>query len=135
MNALIRTPKFYNFRQNNSGGSFCGPAHVVIVEACSSDEANAIAECHDVYFNGCATGADCSCCGDRWNTTWGDPTDRPEIYGTPVAECTPGTCANKDIPTAMVVYLNGDIQFVGGKHKPKLIEPKLIAPIDWSQEL
>jgi len=126
---ITRTSKFYNFPQNNTHGRLCGPAQEVIVQACSSDEANAIAERHGVYFNGCSAGADCYCCGDRWNTTWGgDPTNKPEIRGLPVDQCTPRVCAykDKDVPTAMVVYLNGDIQFVGGKPAITMVEPDRI---------
>lgn len=72
---------FYTFRQNNSGGSFYGPRYV-IVEAGSADEANRIAEDHDVYFNGCMTGMDCSCCGDRWYACdESDACPQPMIYG------------------------------------------------------
>ena len=77
---------FYTYSQNNSGGFFCEPAKYVIVEADSQDEANEIAQEHGVYFNGCATGVDCSCCGDRWYPCWEDATDEPMIYNTPAAE-------------------------------------------------
>jgi|ERR1700747_1051362 len=62
--------KFYTFDQNNSGGSFEFSdvfAHFMIIEAASADEANEIAEGLGIYFNGCETGEDCSCCGDRWH--------------------------------------------------------------------
>lgn len=63
---------FYVYRQNNSGGYFIGPKFV-IVQAVSADHADDLASDHgDVYFNGCASGADCSCCGDRWHTQWED---------------------------------------------------------------
>ena len=74
---------FYSYHQNNSGGTFYGPAIWVIVEADTANEADAIAEENGVYFNGCSTGEDCSCCGDRWSRQWGDDegTEEPEIYG------------------------------------------------------
>jgi hypothetical protein len=61
--------KFYRFRQNNSGGHFHENDKVgelVIVEAISHTEANEIAEDNGIYFDGCDSGRDCSCCGDRW---------------------------------------------------------------------
>jgi hypothetical protein len=56
----------YEFRQNNSGGSFTGPAEIVFVEADSADEANNIALLNGLYFGGVRNGRDCPCCGDRW---------------------------------------------------------------------
>ena len=61
--------KFYQFRQNNSGGRFHRNDDVdttVYIEAVDADHANARAEKIGIYFNGCSTGSDCSCCGDRW---------------------------------------------------------------------
>lgn len=61
--------EFYNFSQNNSGGSFTVNDKLcnnVVIEATSAEEANDIAENLGIYFNGCNTGNDCSCCGDRW---------------------------------------------------------------------
>jgi hypothetical protein len=82
-----KTPKFFLFRQNNSGGSFAvneAVAHSVIIEAYSVKDANARAEDVGIYFNGCDTGADCSCCGDRWYEAQDhDGTDTPLIYGEP----------------------------------------------------
>jgi len=62
--------KFYKFYQNNSGGSLDKSLpHVLYVEAESAEEANARAESIGVYFDGCETGLDCDCCGDRWHET------------------------------------------------------------------
>ena len=73
---------FYTYRQNNSGGFWCEPAKYVIVEAPSANVADAIAEDHGVYFDGCDTGMDCPCCGDRWHRAWSDEGhDEPTIYG------------------------------------------------------
>lgn len=61
--------KFYEFSQNNSGGSFATDkklCHRLIIEANDEDEACRIAEDLGVYFNGCEDGMDCPCCGDRW---------------------------------------------------------------------
>jgi hypothetical protein len=82
-----KTPQFFLFRQNNSGGSFDvndAVAHSVIIEAYSVKDANARAEDVGIYFNGCDTGADCFCCGDRWYEAQDhDGTDTPLIYGEP----------------------------------------------------
>jgi hypothetical protein len=78
--------KWFHYSQNNSGGSFdidpargIGPH--VWVEAPSIAAANAIAQSKGVYFNGCETGQDCPCCGDRWSEPWDDDgKDVPLIY-------------------------------------------------------
>lgn len=76
-------PKFWEFNQTNSGGSFdivdargIGPS--VWIEA--FDRANAInrALAIGIYFNGCSDGRDCECCGDRWHEPWGDGVEKPE---------------------------------------------------------
>lgn len=75
--------KFYEFNQNNSGGSFHTDdklCHRVIIEANDTDEAIDIAEDMGIYFNGCDSGMDCECCGDRWSTPW-DSCEFPKIYG------------------------------------------------------
>ena len=73
---------FYTYRQNNSGGVLCGDYRYVIIEADSADVANRIAEEHDVYFDGCLTGVDCPCCGDRWDRADEyDAEDKPLVYG------------------------------------------------------
>lgn len=79
--------KFYSFNQNNSGGSFDfdeadGITHWVIVEADSLDDAIKRAQNIGIYFDGCSTGRDCSCCGNRWYEPWSDDaSEQPEIYG------------------------------------------------------
>ena len=61
---------FWTYRQNNSGGYSAGPDYVV-VEADSCGEANDLAqEKAGVYFDGCESGIDCECCGDRWSRAW-----------------------------------------------------------------
>lgn len=74
--------KFYTYKQNNSGGRFIGP-YAVIIEAKSTEEADSLAESKaGVYFDGCADGRDCSCCGDRWSRTYGyDVSYSPTLYG------------------------------------------------------
>lgn len=83
---------YFTYAQNNSGGVFdSGPniAGYVIVEASDFMLANQIAEeVVGIYFDGCETGHDCDCCGDRWDrqTSWNEGTERPEIYGQSVYE-------------------------------------------------
>ena len=82
--------KFYHFNQNNSGGVFVRDEHVchhVIIEANDHVEANSKAVGIGIYFNGCETGDDCGCCGDRWSSQWGGDGERsPHIYGKPIEE-------------------------------------------------
>ena len=69
---FIPNYKFYEFSQNNSGGSFTvtdNLAHRVIVEAASENDAIDIAENLGCYWDGCSNGNDCDCCGDRWNAS------------------------------------------------------------------
>lgn len=63
--------RYYIYSQNNSGGSFDddperGIGYIVYIEAPTADAANQRAEDIGLYFNGCETGQDCDCCGDRW---------------------------------------------------------------------
>lgn len=62
--------KFYEFSQNNSGGSFDvdnDVCHRLFIEATNVEQANSIAQDLGVYFDGCDSGMDCHCCGDRWH--------------------------------------------------------------------
>lgn len=82
---------FYTFVQNNSGGDFIINENVceyVIIEAENAADANERAKTVGIYFNGCASGKDCSCCGDRWSAQWDDVdgTSGPTIYGESVYE-------------------------------------------------
>lgn len=85
--------KFFHFSQNNSGGSFdysedFGITAHVIVEAKDAADANTTAVVKGLYFDGCANGNDCSCCGDRWSRQYQDDegTDAPMVYEKPVGE-------------------------------------------------
>ncbi len=82
---------YYTYTQNNSGGTFQDDNKVgmyVIVEADSSDQADKFAEGKaDIYFDGCDSGMDCSCCGDRWSQQWNDEgSAAPSIDGQPIQE-------------------------------------------------
>lgn len=78
--------KFYSFYQYNPGGYFDSTMpKVLIVEADSADEANGIAVENGVYFDGRASGVDCSCCGDRWyRVNESDGYNEPSEYGVPI---------------------------------------------------
>jgi hypothetical protein len=67
--ALLTLPstRFYEYRQNNSGGDYIGPIRLII-EAPNYVVANEIAEKNGVYWNGVRDGKDCPCCGDRWSS-------------------------------------------------------------------
>jgi hypothetical protein len=79
--------RFFNFRQNNSGGSFDyieseGITVNVIIEAKYAEDANITAIQKGLYFDGCSHGQDCSCCGDRWyRVDESEGTKVPMIYG------------------------------------------------------
>lgn len=61
---------WYEFNQNNSGGSFIENdkvTHRIFIQAMSLKDAVSKSEELGVYFNGCDSGIDCPCCGDRWS--------------------------------------------------------------------
>jgi len=75
---------FFTYRQNKSHGVFLGNL-LVIVEADTSKEANDIAfQDGEVYFDGCRTGEDCDCCGDRWTRCNNDWDNVPSQCGKPL---------------------------------------------------
>lgn len=107
--------KWYSFRQNNSGGRWHAPAIQVFIQAPSARVANALAEDYGLYFNGCAEGQDCSCCGDRWSPASEsyDGTDEPMVYDQPAAEWLKDETYARWAQEAKVAqiamfYLNGD---------------------------
>jgi len=77
---------FFTYRQNNSGGSFRGPAVYVHVEADSVDEANRLVSGHislcgdsGMYAEYDSCGC-CPCCGHRWSPLWDDkPTPKGAV--------------------------------------------------------
>lgn len=74
---------FYEFRQNNSGGRFDVDdklCHRVFIEADTAEEANAKLLELGGYFDGCSTGRDCDCCGDRWEEQSGEGNKYPFEY-------------------------------------------------------
>ncbi len=83
--------KYYHYNQNNSGGSFrfdekAGITHHVLIQAKNIEQADSKAEEIGLYFEGCTSGRDCNCCGDRWSRQWSeeDGKDEPLVYGSHV---------------------------------------------------
>lgn len=106
-----RKARYFHFSQNNSGGSFDisdSVAHHVIIQAYDAKDANRIAENIGIYFNGCETGADCDCCGDRWGEQWvneeGDET--PSIYGN-IPETYEDVFTKSGQPVCHVYHIDG----------------------------
>lgn len=108
---------FYTYNQNNSGGRFvfdktAGITHYVIIEANSPAKADARAMEIGLYFDGCSTGDDCSCCGDRWYTQYGDGDAEPSLYGEPIQNTTPTMLWMDPKPEAVIHYADGRIEWV-----------------------
>lgn len=118
---------FYEYNQNNSGGSFFsddlrGISHIVIIEADSPNQADAKAEDIGLYFNGCDSGMDCDCCGDRWSSQggWTDNGSQvPEHYGREIVNGKvsepdePNRWSNMkwmDGPEGYIHYLDGRVE-------------------------
>ncbi|QEQ94098.1 hypothetical protein SEA_SAFTANT_66 [Streptomyces phage Saftant] len=115
---------FFEYNQNNSGGSFdidpdAGISTVVIVEADNAAEADAKAEEIGLYFDG---DGDCPCCGDRWYAQdggWkddaGDPV--PSIYGEPISDIDFSSSYRSrwtgGAPEVYVHFSNGTVQGYG----------------------
>lgn len=117
---MQKTAKFYEFRQNNSGGGFDydedrGISVNVFVQAFSADEANRIAEDIGLYFDGTEDGSDCPCCGDRWyEASEYDGMDKPQVYGFDLPSEWGPIKWIKDGYETFIHYLDGQIV---GKHK------------------
>lgn len=94
--------KFYTYRQNNSGGSWLGPAKYVIVEGVDAEDANKRAQEKGLYFDGAG---DCSCCGSRWSEAHeSDGESEPKIYDEPAKSYTEECFSNE---TARIFYADG----------------------------
>ena len=106
--------KYYLYDQNNSGGSFEvdhteGISVYVIIAARSTREADQKAEDLGLYFDGCETDRDCSCCGDRWySADEYDAKPYPHIHGTKLKDYV-STFKWEDIDV-YVHYYNGTIE-------------------------
>ena len=112
--------KFWEFNQNNSGGSFdfdekAGITHMVIVEARTADEASARAQDIGIYFDGVCGGRDCGCCGDRWYEPYGEGDAEPMYYGKPLSEAEAWQAWMPDGKEICVHYLDGRREWFGVK--------------------
>lgn len=126
--------KWYQFDQNNSGGSFevdemlC---HRLFIEAPNLESAIDHAESLGVYFDGVDKGWDCECCGDRWYKPWSDEgmefpltcgqewnTRKVTVYNTP-KEYAQWYANNYGwtSPDARIFYLNGTVEEVFSNEK------------------
>ena len=78
---------FYQYSQNNSGGSFDfdrekGITHHVVIEAENASLADRRAESIGLYFDG---EGDCPCCGSRWSEAGcNEGTEEPSVYDIPL---------------------------------------------------
>lgn len=112
---------FYEFRQNNSGGSFeldaqSGISTAVIIEADTVEQAVSRALSIGIYFDGVDKGIDCGCCGDRWYVPYGDGDVVPSLYREAIdADYEPkyGKWAPEDVNEIYVHYVDGSIKGFG----------------------
>lgn len=112
---------FYQFRQNNSGGSFDfdadrGISVNVVIEADSAADANLRAELIGIYFDD-DYDIDCECCGTRWSEIWRDEAgdEQPSVYGEVITrDWKPSfiKCMGEN-PEGYVHYKNGMIKPFG----------------------
>lgn len=116
---------WFEYRQNNSGGSFQIDNDVsiyVLIQAEDRVSANRKAEEVGIYFNGVSDGRDCDCCGDRWYEPW-DELEDFSVYSWKVngdrlkeydnvndyaqALANEDTWAKKGKPSVVVYFANG----------------------------
>lgn len=116
--------KFWHFSQNNSGGRFDfsesqGITHHVVIEAESAEDANIQAVQKGLYFDGCDTGQDCHCCGDRWYQQWRDDgKEVPSVYGQPLGIKSNGHGWMKAGKETAVHFADGRIEWFGADNLP-----------------
>lgn len=107
---------WYEWTQNNSGGSFDVDdkiTHRLFIEAETKDEAEAKAESIGVYYDGCQSGMDCECCGDRWYE--GHELELPYYSGAETVEEAAQYLADKYgwcSPDARIFYKDGSVKEV-----------------------
>lgn len=116
--------KWFQYTQNNSGGTFDQDdkvSHYVLIQAPNASVADSLAEAMaGIYFNGVAEGNDCECCGDRWPAQWSDEGyDEPLIYGQPVSEYS---------EAAVRIYPLGSVKPVSINDLKNLPKPMVIEP-------
>lgn len=105
---------FFEYRQNNSGGSFVindTLTVVVVIEAPTAGMADGRAKELGIYFDGCDTGEDCPCCGDRWYPAYDgieDPYAGNEV--SPDGKVVAWNNWAKDKPFMRIFYLDGRVE-------------------------
>jgi len=107
---------FYLFNQNSTFGYMVRNEDVdsyVFVEADSYAQAKAIAKAHGVYFDGCAKGIDCPCCGDRWVYWDSEGFDVPTLYDEPINEFHP---EQQDADSCVAYFANGTRGYARSPH-------------------
>lgn len=106
--------KYYEFRQNNSGGWFDVDDRVTLsvwIQATSANDANILADSLGIYFNGCRSGIDCDCCGDRWYpVTDDDGEDLPDRFSAA------GSMFIEDGKAHTRIYHLDGVEDIGGKN-------------------
>ena len=106
---------WYEFTQNNSGGSFVVDdkvCHRIYIEADNFGKAVSIAESLGCYWNGVEKGIDCPCCGDRWSK-WNNHPISFEKNNSKSIEEYAQKMSNKygwTYPDARIYYKNGDVK-------------------------
>jgi hypothetical protein len=124
---LPKTYGWYEFRQNNSGGSFAINDDVsvyVLIQAASTLEANCKARDIGIYFDGVSNGQDCECCGDRWYaaddalssfTTYNwrnrfEPTEHANVREYAKAHAYADMWAKDGKPSVILYYADGTVE-------------------------
>lgn len=111
--------KYFTYRQNNSGGSWKGPAVNVIVEADTLAEANErvgqhITLCGDsglyAEYDSCGC---CPCCGHRWSEPWDD---KPESG----ADAADGNMTLNYMGAACTALIKADGEMIVGDTQERL---------------
>lgn len=97
--------RWWQYTQNNSGGFFEGH-HYMVVEALNPKHADMRAEENGAYFDGCETGRDCRCCGDRWHRSHGTGSLAPAVYDEPLDEFATATNPVFVVPLESDAYVS-----------------------------
>lgn len=105
---------WYEFTQNNTGGSFevnDDVTHRLFIEADTKTIAEEKAFRLGVYYNGVDDGIDCGCCGDRWYGC--DEVELPHYSGADTVEESAQWLADQYgwcEPDARIFYCDGRIK-------------------------
>jgi hypothetical protein len=117
--------RWFEWSQNNSGGSFVVDkklCHRLFIEAEDEHAAEQKAFELGVYYDGCADGIDCNCCGDRWYSP--DELTFPLKYSDDITFITVEEYAQHladkygwTTPDARLFYANGTVKDIFTKKK------------------